>query len=657
MRMRRWQKWGLYGAAGLALLLAVAAIALHTFFDGDKLKQMAQQRAAQAWGRELTIGAVTVSLLPTPHVRARDVTLSNPAWAKEKQMFQASGLTAHFALLPLLHGKPVVSSLQFDALRLNLETDAEGRRNWLFPTNDKRASTLDLRHLHADGSVVTWRDANGDRREWRVERLRMNSTGHLHDVAIETQIRRNDTLLELNGKFDDLSVFGETNATAKGLVNLRIGDAALVVDGTLPLDPALQRYALAASIDARSLQPAFSFFDIDARSPVPLKASGMLQGDGRRIDVKDFKLQMGALNLDADARLDRSGPRARFDANVHADHVDMVQTFLDAGRPPLPAKEEGQLFRDKPLPWPLLAGLSNVDGRVDAKIDSLKLRNGIQVTEAAAQLDLHDDRMAVPSFSGKLLDGSASGDAVFEGKRQAVDLNLKLDNTLLSRWFKETNKKVPLSEGRMQVEMRVQAVGASLKTLAASATGPLDIRIAQMQVLSEKAGQAEFLLTGLLSAKDADRIDLSCISARLPFHNGIARGEAIAGARSDASQLLTSGVVDMRTQTLDLRGRVRARTGVALGWSSFGGNVKITGPIAKPKWQTDEAGKVGTIARIGAAILTSGASIIVTSIWDGANPESDPCQQVFAARHGSKTDAGRNKTSTVRQPETTDAPN
>lgn len=350
---------------------------------------------------------------------------------------------------------------------------------------------------------------------------------------------------------------------------------------------------------------------------------------------------MGQLNLRADGWLER-GARPRFNVNLHADRVDMIQTFLDAGRPPLPAKETGQLFRDKPLPWPLLAALVGKDGHAEIAIDRLKLRNGIEVSEAAAQLDFRDDRMTVPSFSGKLLDGNASGDAVFEGKRQAVDLNLKLDNTLLGRWFKETDKKVALSEGRMQVEMRVHAAGASMKALAASVTGSLDIRIARAQVLSQKAGQAEFWLTGLLSAKDADSIDLSCISARLPFRDGVASGEGIAGARSDVSQLLTSGTVDMRSQTLDLRGRVRARSGVALGWSTFGGNVKISGPIAKPQWETDEAGKVGTIARIGAAILTSGASIIVTSIWDGANPESDPCQQVFRGRGGAKgDDAGK----------------
>lgn len=633
--MRGWRKGVLWGTALLALLLATAVITLHALADSERLKQLARERVAQAWGRELTMGDVSLSLLPTPRLHAADVALSNPAWAQERHMLQASGITARFALRPLLRGEFVVDGLQFDGLKLHIETDRDGKRNWTLPAATGTQSAVDLRDLRADGGSVIFRGADGIRREWQLETMRMRTGGRLRDLTIDARVRRNGQLLELGGTLADLSAIGTPGATTKGMLKARIGGATLAADGELPLDPALRHYAFAISLDAPSLQQAYAFFDIAQRSPVALKAGAVLQGEGSRVVLREGKLQLGQLNLRGEGWLER-GARPRFNINLHADHIDMVQTFLDAGRPPLPARETGQLFYDKPLPWPLLTGMAGKDGHAEIAIDSLKLRNGIEVRDAAAQLDFRDDRMRVPSFGGKLLDGRASGDAVFEGSRQAVELNLKLDDTLLGRWFAETGKKVALSEGRMQVEMRVHAAGASMKALAASVTGPLDIRVARAQVLSEKAGQAEFWLTGLLSAKDAERVDLSCISAHLPFRDGVAQGEGIVGARSDASQLLTSGTVDMRSQTLDLRGRVRARSGVALGWSTFGGNVKISGPVARPQWETDETGKVGTIARIGAALLTSGASIIVTSIWDGANPESDPCRQVFRERPGAR---------------------
>ena len=106
-------------------------------------------------------------------------------------------------------------------------------------------------------------------------------------------------------------------------------------------------------------------------------------------------------------------------------------------------------------------------------------------------------------------------------------------------------------------------------------------------------------------------------------------------------QLLTRGNVDLRDQTLDLHGRVRARSGVNLGVSTFASEVKLTGQIVKPEMNLDESGAVGIIARVGAAIFTSGLSVVATSLWDGANPDSDPCHQVFSSKAKTANDKAK----------------
>jgi AsmA family protein len=127
-------------------------------------------------------------------------------------------------------------------------------------------------------------------------------------------------------------------------------------------------------------------------------------------------------------------------------------------------------------------------------------------------------------------------------------------------------------------------------------------------------------------------VNLSCMSAYLPFENGRAAAEPIAGIRSDASQMLGSGYFDLKRQTMDLRGRVRARSGVNLGVANIaGGDLKIAGRIAAPAIGLDPESTPAALARIGAAIMTSGVSILATALWDAANPASDPCQITFSA--------------------------
>jgi uncharacterized protein involved in outer membrane biogenesis len=632
-RMRKWQKRSLIGVSLLVLILLIGAVTAYRLTDSAHLKAIAHDKALQQLSRELTIGDIGLKLFPYPRLHASKVTLANPDWARDAHLVEAADVTVDFAFLPLLRGEVEVSGMHFEGVQINLEIADDGKRSWDFPHNQNSSNFAQtLTALSAKHSSVRLRTAKAEPAVWQLQELRADGARGLRKVAFDLQLARNNHLLKMDGKLDDLSAIGQPGAVSNGVIHASAGQASATISGQIPLDLALQNYAITASFEAASMQELFAFLKLDRRSPAAMKGSVDLHAVDKKTDIKNLRLQLGQLNLSGDGSWDRSGSRPHFNANLLADRVDMTQTFLDAGQPPLPPKKPGKLFRDKALAWHLLVDLDGIDGKVDAKIAALKLRSGIEVKDASAKMTFNNDRMTVHAFSGQMLGGSASGDAVFEGRKKALQLNLQMKATSLEQWFKQSGKKVAMSGGIMNVDARVVGAGNSLNDLAAAMSGPVNIRVGAMKILSPKAGQAEFWLTGLFSAKESDRVDLACISARLPFESGVAQGEAIAGARSDVSQLLTRGTVDLRDQTVDLHGRVRARSGINLGISNFASEVKIAGPLTKPELKLDEAGAVGAIARIGAAILTGGVSILATSIWDGANPESDPCQVVFSSK-------------------------
>jgi uncharacterized protein involved in outer membrane biogenesis len=641
--MRRWQKGVLWSVVALSVLAGAGVFALRFVIDDAKLKSIAQERVQQTWGRQLEVKSLTWNIFPYPQLHATGVTVSNVDWAQDKHIIEIDAVSARLALLPLVTGKAVIKRLDFDGLKANLEESTDGRRNWDLPNNDnddtakqrlpQTLKQVDLTALRVKNASIIYREAKVPAVEWQVKSLHADADNNLRNVALNLQVEREGHPLQLEGQLDDLSNLGAANAQTKGKLSAKSGEAAIVVDGMLPLTLSPRLYDVNVAMTAASMKEMFGFFNLKRGLPAPFKTSASLKSTDAAVTVQDFKLSIGKMNASGALQWTRAtgkNSRPTFNAQVQADRVDMVQTFLDFGRPPLPPKGEGELFRDNPLPWPLLASLDGTQGKADVKIGFLNLRNGIDVLENTAQATFDNDRMMVSAFAGKMLGGAVSGDAVFDAAGNNVKLNMQLKDTSLGQWFKVTGKRVDMNAGAMQVDLGITTHGDSLKELAANATGPMNIRIGPAKILSPKAGHAEFWLTGLFSAKNAEQIDMSCASLRLPFQNGIARGEGIAGARSDASQLLTSGTVDLRQQTVDLRGRVRARSGVSLGISTFAGEVKIVGKIAKPQLNMDEAGLGGAIARVGAAILTSGISIIATSIWDGANPASDPCQVVFS---------------------------
>lgn len=632
----------LWVMAGLALVVVIASIALSTLMDGKRLKELARDKARQEWSRDLMIGDIALQLFPYPQLHAKNVMLSNPNWARDKYLIEATDMQVEFAFLPLLTGKFVVSGLHFDGLKANFNVANDGRRSWDFPSAQAMSSfSLMLTTLNARDSRVRFRNAEDEPLTWQVKKLRVGGQQDLHDVEFDMQLERDRHLLQLDGKIDDLSTLGQPGAVSKGVIHAKSGQASATISGNMPLDISLSNYDVLVNIDAPSTQEFFGFLGMKQGTPAPLKASVTLQTVNRKTDFKDFKLQLGKMNLSGEGQINRRSKKPVFSAQLQADRVDMIQTFLDAGQAPLPPKKVGQLFRDHPLAWHLLVALDGSQGKVDANISALKLRSGIEVADASAKITFNDDRMTVNKFSGKLLGGTAAGDAFFDGSRKAVQINLQMEDATLEQWFKQTGKNITVSGGKMKVNAKITALGKSMNDLAATMTGPVDIQIGPAKIFSPKVGQAEFWLTGLFSAKDSDRVDLSCISARLPFQSGIAEGEGIVGARSDVSQLLTRGNVDLRDQTLDLHGRVRARSGVNLGVSTFASEVKLTGQIVKPEMNLDESGAVGIIARVGAAIFTSGLSVVATSLWDGANPDSDPCHQVFSSKAKTANDKAK----------------
>jgi len=640
--MRKWQKAMLWGAASLALLLAAGYLALGSLADGSRLKAIAHDRVKQTWGRELQVESLAWSLFPSPRLHARGVTVSNAPWATDKHFMEISAVDARLALWPLLAGKAVVERLDVEGWRTNLEIAADGRRNWDLPEVGNDDSTaqrlphtlqqLQLTAMRVSDGQVLFRQRGEPPSNWGIGKFKANADAHLRNVSLSAELERDGHALSVNGRFDDLSGIGKPQAHTEGRLALQAGDASAVIQGSLPLAPSSQDFDVRLAIDAPSLKETFGFFAVQHGLPAALKLDLHAKGTGEVITVDDASLQLGKMHTSGAGTWRRDKTTPSFTVELRADRFDMVQTPLDAGQPPLARKPEGELFYDNPLPWNLLRALDGRRGKAEVRIDALRLRSGVTVNDATAVAAMDDGRLSVTHFGGTLLGGTAQGDLVMHARDQSVHLNLHLHGTQLGQWFRQSGKKADIAGGALEVDASFDSRGNTMKELAAGISGPMNVRVGPTKIRSENAGRAEFWMNGLFSARDADEIDLNCASLRLPFRAGVARGSGIAGARSEASQLLTSGTVDMRRQEVDLHGKVRARSGINLGISTFTGDVKIVGRIAKPQLSLDQAGLGGALARIGAAIVTGGISIIATSIWDGANPASDPCQVVFSAK-------------------------
>ena len=626
--MKRWQKATLATGGAAIVLGACAVTAIHVLVDPERLKTLARDKARTLWSRDLAIGSASLQLFPLPAVYAENVVLANPPWAKERNLVEADSMSARIALLPLLVGKVRIKSLELEGVRASLETRDDGARSWDLvgaKSPASREGVLDLTEVTIANAEIHQRSA-GTLTVWSIAEVRAAAGSGWRDARMSASVSRKGRSLRIEARFDDLSRIGRPGATSEGQVDLDWGKAQLAIAGRLPLDADARGYALTVDLKAEALSDMLAFFGTVEHKPrVPFAARLEMRDAKGDTEITRLAVALGNLKVAGEGRLSLRARKPVYALRLETPHLDWAQATYDAGGPVIGPLPENELFRDHPLAWPLLVALQGKQGTLETKIGTLRLRNGVELRNARAHTTFDGDRMSVSPFTAETLGGSASGSLLFEGRRKSVKVSFSGSRLLLERWFGERGSKIPLTGGPMRVEARFDTAGDSMKALAAAITGTIAIRMGPAVWASPKAGEAERKMTHAFAGKADDAIRFDCVGATMPFKDGVATADPIVGFRTTASDLITRGTIDMRAETLELRGRLRPRAGT-VGWSAVAGDMLIEGPIRKPHMAMDPAAAPAAVARGAAALATLGLSIVGTSAHDAAESKAnDPC--------------------------------
>lgn len=619
-------------AALTVALLAGAALAGSLLFDAEALKAMVRDRVHAATGRELRMESLSLRLFPVPALRATGVALSNPGWAQDREMVAADQVDLRLSWRALLSGRVAPGALLIRHGQIHLETAGDGKRNWDMrneASQSQRANWRDLNDLRVDTVDIVYRSPAGQR-QWQVTSMTGSARPGWRDVQLEAEVLQAGRRMRLEADMADLSRAGQAGASSAGRIAAQWQSASATLSGMLPLSlDGSEDAAADLVVQARSAADLIGFFSVMEAPDAPtagLSLQARLRGARQALTVDLAQLKLGQTEASGALTLRRKEGKLQLEGHLDLPSLDWPALTRDTGRSPPLAIPDNELFRRDPLPWKAMDALAGVDSMLTLRVGTLRLRSGIRMDQVQAQLRGSGNRLSIAPFSMSLLGGTASGKLELDGRRHYADLTLNGYGILLERWFGERGRKLPVAGGPMRISAVLRGRGATQRELAASVDGVITVRGGETVIRSEKAGNAESLLTDLFplfSERDASQLRLQCFAARLPLHQGRA-GQAYAGARSDASQLLTQGMVDLRQQRLDLRGRVRARNGISLGVALVTGDVVIAGPLRRPQMALDPSSP-GALARLGAAVLTGGLSVVATAAWDAANPSANPC--------------------------------
>ncbi|MDX1433035.1 MAG: AsmA family protein [Gammaproteobacteria bacterium] len=301
----------LLGVVALLVVLVAGVLIYASQLDPARYGELAARAVRDATGRELnTASGVHLELFPLIRLEASGVTFANASWATQKDMVRVERVRAELAWLPLLTGRIQLEQLELVQPRVFLETNADGRGNWVL---DESASTpagatqtsavpraigLAVGAVHVEQASLRYRDG---------------TTGETIDVEIEHLDVARDALGEsssvsLRGAYQGMpvSVDGTVGVIARILaddgvsvdLSAKAGDAALEVAGTIDRPQQGRGLDLQVSVQAPATKPFTDLAGIDFENIGPVALQGHITDKDGSYRFDEVHLRVQGLGAD-----------------------------------------------------------------------------------------------------------------------------------------------------------------------------------------------------------------------------------------------------------------------------------------------------------------------------------------------------------------------
>jgi len=434
---------------------------------------------------------------------------------------------------------------------------------------------------------------------FKVSTLLSDPGGALDLVDVNAEIGKRDSLL-LNARGTVLDLLGARE------VNL-----ALAVESENP--------AGLLSVPAGSERPTLG----------PLQLAGQLQGKGKTWKLSDFNARLAQSDLSGQLVVEIA-ERPHLSGKVTSNILNL-NDFTKATAPDVhsaaqrnkSAGRHGRIFPNEPLPVQTLRALD-----IDLTLQAGKLITGdLLFSDIAAELHLDDGRLSLKPFHTGLAGGDVDGEASLDatGKVPAAALNLAARQVELG---KLTDRKT-ISGGKSDLKVNLKGRGESVRALMATINGETTLSVGEGKIQNKAMNWAVGdLFSQVMSAlnplaKSEDTTSMSCAAVRFTIHEGIATADKGIAMRTDKIDVVGSGTVDLRSETLDLGIHPRARQGVGL---SLAGMTRLRGTFSDPSIGIDSEGTLRSAASMGAAAATGGLSLLGELMVDKVSADSDPCR-------------------------------
>ena len=429
------------------------------------------------------------------------------------------------------------------------------------------------------------------------------------------------TVSEKNGRFD----LGNINMTAQprdAHVTIK-GSVIDIVDNPQPnLDVALS---------------AKTLHQLDEALPDvgPVQVYAKVQPSGKIIDIQDLIATVGKSDLSGRASVDIGAEQPSVSAKLHARVIDLAQFLPPAEESGAAADKpsDGRVFSDDPLPF---GALAKVNGDIELAVDRLTIRKlALDKVNVVARLENGNLNIKpTANIAGGTVGATMDIDTRTQPATLAVDVDAKkVSIGALGKQIRgyETSKGLDSN-----LLMKLRGQGDSVRALMGGLDGDVQLEIGEGQLSNDALDRVGAdLMTKIIGvAVPSDDKDgttqLNCGVLRFVIQEGDAIADQTLVLETEKVLLQGGGLVDLKTEELDLGAKLVARKGIRLGAGTLSSLARVQGTLANPELGTDLEGVVKAGAKVGIAVVTVGLSLVAESVYGHISEDDHPCQAALA---------------------------
>ncbi|MCT6896858.1 MAG: AsmA family protein, partial [Commensalibacter sp.] len=144
---------GVLGAS--VLLIAGSNLAINYMIDRQKINDQLSEIIEKKTGRKVHLNHLSLQLVPWPEIKASDIALENIKDGKADYFIHAGKFSAKINLLSLLKKNINIHALELSNVKLNLEENQEGIKNWEF-------------HPYKKSDILSEKNKKKNKKKWTV---------------------------------------------------------------------------------------------------------------------------------------------------------------------------------------------------------------------------------------------------------------------------------------------------------------------------------------------------------------------------------------------------------------------------------------------------------------------------------------------------------